>query len=117
VWIERGKHAALNRMIGEYLSRRAMSQTGIFNYGQVTAWRWFWRFLPFGSGFKRMLNNGLYLIPTVQIRRAHMPRASLENSGLSRSSRESAAASTPSSSTRAFTTRRQLEQAPQRRRQ
>jgi asparagine synthase (glutamine-hydrolysing) len=67
VWIEKGKHAGLNRLIEKHLSLRAISRTGIFSCGRVTAWRWASRLLPFDSKFKRLLNSGLLLILTVQI--------------------------------------------------
>jgi asparagine synthase (glutamine-hydrolysing) len=67
LWIEKGRYLRLDALLKKYLSREAITRSGIFSYWRIRAWQWFLKLVFFDFRFKRMLNNGLLLILTVQI--------------------------------------------------
>jgi len=66
-WIEKGRYSRLDALLEKYLSRKAIAESGIFNYRRIRACQWFARLFFFDSGLKRMLNNAFVVILTVQI--------------------------------------------------
>ena len=67
LWIERGRYARLDALLEKYLSREAITRSGIFSYFSIRAWQCFLKLLFFDCSFKRLMNNGFLLILTVQI--------------------------------------------------
>jgi asparagine synthase (glutamine-hydrolysing) len=66
LWIEKGRYSRLDDLLEKYLSRKAVTESGIFNYRRIRACQWFSKLL-FDCGLKRMLNNAFVVILTVQI--------------------------------------------------
>ncbi len=66
LWIEKGRYAGLDALLGKYLSRKAIIESGIFDYRRIRALQWLSKVL-FDCGFKRILNNAFSIILTVQI--------------------------------------------------
>jgi len=67
LWIEKGRHAALDVLLKKYLSREAITKSGIFSFWRIRAWQWFLKLLSPDSLFKARLNSALTFILTVQI--------------------------------------------------
>ena len=67
LWIEKGRYSRLDALLEKYLSRKAIAESGIFNYWRIRALRLFSKLFLFDCGLKRMLNNAFAAVLTVQI--------------------------------------------------
>jgi asparagine synthase (glutamine-hydrolysing) len=67
LWIKKGRYLGLDALFDKYLSRDAITRSGIFSYWRVLAWLWFLKLLPANTLLKRRLNSALTIILTVQI--------------------------------------------------
>jgi asparagine synthase (glutamine-hydrolysing) len=67
VWVERGQYSGMDELLKKYMSREAITKSGIFSYQRIRLWQWLLKRLPPDSLFKRKFNAGLLFILTVQI--------------------------------------------------
>ncbi len=67
LWIERGRYSGLDELLKKYLSREAVTKSGIFSYQRISLWQWLLRRLSSNSVLRRRFNSGLLFILTVQI--------------------------------------------------
>ncbi len=67
IWVRRGEHAELDRLLKKYCSREAFKRSGIFNYSFYLTLQLACRALFFSDRFQRHINSVLTLVLTVQI--------------------------------------------------
>ncbi len=67
LWVKKGIHAELDRLIDRCLSREAIERAGIFDYRKVRRWERIRRLLIIDCKLKRRLNELFTLILTVQM--------------------------------------------------
>ena len=67
LWLRKGVHPKLDRILDRYLSKRAVQESGIFDYRMIRFLRFAARILFFDCKIRRRVNELFTLILTVQI--------------------------------------------------